>query len=202
MITVRIFRYNTDLIKNMPHLPWQTLSSKVIYQNKWMCFHEDKVIRPDGNEGIYSYLSKEVGVFTLARSHENHFYFIREYRYPVKDYVYQLPGGGVGNKDDLSAAKRELLEETGLIAKKWHSLGKFYIGSGHENSIIHSFLATDVTNENEANFSHQEGNESIEGIIKLSLSQVKKYISTGIINCGITLATWSLYQNSKHFLKS
>jgi 8-oxo-dGTP pyrophosphatase MutT (NUDIX family) len=184
----------------MSHSPWETLSSKVIYQNKWMCFHEDKVLRPDGNEGIYSYLSKEVGVFVLARSLENRFYFIREYRYPVKNYVYQVPGGGVGDRDDLSAAKQELLEETGLVAKRWHSLGKFYIGPGHEDLIAHSFLATDIANENEANFSHQEGNESIEGIIKLSLPQVRKYISTGKINCGITLATWNLYQNSKFYV--
>lgn len=179
--------------------PWQSISSKLIYKNKWMALYEDRVLRPDGNEGIYSYLSKEIGVFVLARGVGNNFYFIREYRYPVKDYVYQVPAGGVGDQDDLSAAKRELLEETGLIAKRWHSLGKFYIGPGHEDLIAHSFLATDISNEDQANFSHQEGNESIDRIVKLSLPEVRKYISTGKINCGITLATWSIYQNSKYF---
>ena len=179
--------------------PWQTISSRLVYQNKWMSFYEDKVIRPDGNEGIYSYLSKEIGVFVLARGANNFFYFIREYRYPVKGYVYQVPGGGIGNQTDLAAAKKELLEETGLIAKRWHSLGCFYIGPGHEDLIAHSFLATNIINENQANFFHQEGNESIDRIIKLSLPQVREYVSTGKINCGITLATWSRYQNSKYF---
>jgi len=184
----------------MSQPPWKTLSSKIIYQNKWMRFYEDEVLRPDGNKGIYSYLSKEVGVLVLARTQENHFYFIREYRYPVKNYVYQVPGGGVGDKDDLSAAKRELLEETGLTAKKWVSLGKFYVASGHENVVVHPFLALNI-DENLITKKNQEGDESIQKIIKLSESQIKKYISSGKIECGITLATWSLYQNSKFYAK-
>lgn len=33
--------------------PWQKLESKIVYENPWLRLREDKVIRPDGNPGIY-----------------------------------------------------------------------------------------------------------------------------------------------------
>ncbi|HNY04799.1 MAG TPA: NUDIX hydrolase [Candidatus Woesebacteria bacterium] len=182
----------------MSHSPWQTLSSKIVYQNSWIKIHEDKVIRPDGREGLYAFLSKPAAVFILAKNKDGFFYFIRQYRYPLKKYIYEIPAGVVDDQSFLTNAKRELKEETGLVAEKWVSLGKFYIAPGHENVSVHSFLALNL-NENLLSKKNQEGDESIQKIIKLSLSQVKKYISSGKIECGITLATWNLYQNSKFY---
>ena len=183
----------------MSSTPWQTLSSKIVYQNSWIKIHEDKVIRPDGKEGLYAFLSKPAAVFILARNKDGFFYFIRQYRYPLKKYIYEIPAGVVNSHNYLINAKRELKEETGLTAKKWVSLGSFYVAPGHENVAIHSFLALNV-DENSLTPKNQEGDESIQKIVKLSAVQVKKYISSGKIECGITLATWTLYQNSKFYL--
>ena len=185
----------------MSHLPWQTLSSKIVYQNPWIKIHEDKVIRPDGKEGLYAFLSKPAAVFILVKNKKGFFYFIRQYRYPLKKYIYELPAGVVDKQSYLNNAKRELKEETGLTAQKWVSLGNFYVAPGHENVAVHSFLALNV-DEHLLSKKNQEGDESIQKIVKLSTKQVKKYITSGKIECGITLATWNLYQNSKHFLKS
>lgn len=183
----------------MSKSPWKKNFSKIVYKNLWIKIHEDKVIRPDGKEGIYGYLDKPDAVFILARTPDNYFYFLRQYRYPIKKYIYEIPAGVVNSQDYLANAKRELKEETGLISKKWVSLGKFYVAPGHENVAVHPFLALDV----DSNFltkNNQEGDESIQKIIKLSLKQVKKYIISGKIECGITLATWNLYQNSVYFI--
>ena len=183
----------------MSYLPWKKLSSKIVYQNPWIKVHEDKVIRPDGKEGLYAFLSKPAAVFILAKNKDGFFYFIRQYRYPLKKYIYEIPAGVVNSKNYLVNAKRELKEETGLSAKKWISLGKFYIAPGHENVAAHPFLALDI-DENKLTKDNQEGDESIQKIVKLSTKQIKKYINTGKIECGITLATWNLYQNSKFFV--
>ena len=182
----------------MSYPPWKTLSSKVVYQNPWIKIHEDKVIRPDGKEGLYAFLSKPVGVFILARDNKGFFYFIRQYRYPLKKYIYELPAGITDKKSYLSNAKRELKEETGLTSKKWVTLGKFYVAPGHEDVVIYSFLALGVDTNLLSN-KNQEGDESIQKIIKLSESQIKKYINSGKIECGVTLATWTLYKNSKFY---
>lgn len=184
----------------MSSTPWKTLSSKIVYQNSWIKIHEDKVIRPDGKEGLYAFLSKPAAVFILARSKDGFFYFIQQYRYPLKKYIYEIPAGAVNSRNYLINAKRELKEETGLISKEWVSLGKFYVAPGHENVAIHSFLALNV-DENLLTPKNQQGDESIQKIVKLSAVQVKKYISSGKIECGITLATWNLYQNSKFYLE-
>lgn len=182
----------------MSSTPWKTISSKIVYQNPWIKIHEDKVIRPDGKEGLYAFLSKAAAVFILAKSKDGFFYFIRQYRYPLKKYIYEIPAGVVDTHSYLTNAKRELREETGLTAKKWVSLGKFYVAPGHENVAVHSFLALNV-DENSLTKKNQEGDESIQKIIKLSESQIKKYINSGKIECGITLATWTLYKNSKFY---
>jgi len=57
----------------MSHLPWQTLSTKIVYENLWIKIHEDKVIRPDGKEGLYAFLSKPAAVFILAKSQDGFF---------------------------------------------------------------------------------------------------------------------------------
>lgn len=183
----------------MSSTPWKTLSSKIVYQNPWIKIHEDRVIRPDGKEGLYAFLSKPAAVFILARNKDGFFYFIRQYRYPLKKYIYEIPAGVVDSRSYLINAKRELKEETGLTSKKWVSLGKFYVAPGHENVIVYSFLALNV-DENSLTKKNQEGDESIQKIVKLSERQVKKYINSGKIECGISLATWNLYQNSKYYL--
>lgn len=184
----------------MSKSPWKTLASKIVYQNPWIKIHEDKVIRPDGQEGIYGYLDKPDGVFVLARSRDNSFYFLRQYRYPLKKYIYEIPAGVVDSQNYLDNAKRELYEETGLQGQTWFPLGSFFIGPGHENVCAHAFLVTDLVNEDEISQNHQEGDESIEKVIKLSLKQVQEYMQSGKIECGITLAAWNLYQNSPYFI--
>ncbi len=36
----------------------ETLSSKIVYQNRWMKVHEDKIKRASGAEGIYGVVDK------------------------------------------------------------------------------------------------------------------------------------------------
>ena len=104
--------------------PWKTLGSRKVYQNPWLSLREDKVIRPDGKEGIYGVVDTRIATGVVALSSEREIYLVGQYRYPTEMYSWEIIEGGTdGNEEALIAAKRELQEEAGLIAGKWMQLG-------------------------------------------------------------------------------
>src|SRR6266542_2103192 len=56
----------------MSENPWKTLATRVVYENAWVRLREDAVVRPDGQEGVYSVveLRPSVGVVALNDAHE------------------------------------------------------------------------------------------------------------------------------------
>jgi ADP-ribose pyrophosphatase len=181
----------------MPKGSWQTLSSKIVYQNHWIKLREDKVVQPGGEENIYSDLEKPPGVFIIPVDSDGSIYLIRQYRYPVKKFIYEIPAGTVDAKNSLlSNAKRELFEETGLTAKKWRKLGSYFAAAGHENLKIYTFLATDL-DLSTFKLTHHDDDELITKIFKVTPAKLKKMISQNKIECGITLASLCYLFNQK-----
>jgi len=179
---------------------WKKIDSKIIYKNPWLQLREDSVIRPDGKRGKYSVLERSPVNFIIALDQEGLIIFIKEYRYPIQKTILQLPAGTTDNGDSfLASAKKELFEETGIRAKTWERLGKFYIGPGHENIYANVFLATNLITLS-SNKSNQAGNELILKVIKLHLPEIRQLISSGKIECGITLAALNIFLLKKRAL--
>jgi len=67
----------------------------------------------------------------------------RQYRHAAGDYLWELPAGRIDpGEQELVAAKRELLEETGYTATKWKRILKFYASPGFVAETMSVFLAT------------------------------------------------------------
>jgi ADP-ribose pyrophosphatase len=171
---------------------WKTISSKQVYGNQWIKVHEDTVIRPDGKQGIYSFLEKFPGCFIVALDKEGFVYLLKEFRYPLQKNIIQLPSGVIASNDILGQAQKELYEETGITAKKWEKLGSFYVAPGHETTSINVFLATEL-NLSDLKIDNQEGDEDILEILKISIPVLKQMILDGKIVCGLTLAALNLF---------
>ena len=71
-------------------------------------------------------------------------YLVRQFRYPYQEVVVELPAGKLdkGNENPLEAGKRELLEETGIVADHYYDLGKLYPSPGYCDEIISMYVAT------------------------------------------------------------
>lgn len=67
----------------------------------------------------------------------------RQYRHAAGDYLWELPAGRIDpGEQELKAAQRELLEETGYTAAKWRRILKFYASPGFVAETMSVFLAT------------------------------------------------------------
>src|SRR3989338_22631 len=125
--------------------PYIVLKSREVYKNPWIRVQEDKVIKSNGRRGIYSIVETKGGVTIVPIDIKGYCYLIKEYAYAVKRTEINLPGGGLDNNETpLKAAKRELLEETGLTSKKWKYLGKIFYFTNIFSTPEHLFLALDV----------------------------------------------------------
>ena len=125
--------------------PWKTLSSKTVYQNPWIRIREDAIVRPDGSNGIYGVMESKDSVVIVAMNENNEVYLIRSFKYPVLSWSWGLPGGGGEDEEPEVASKRELAEETGIIANKWISLGSTRVSSGLMTERMTVLLARDLS---------------------------------------------------------
>jgi len=145
--------------------PWRKLSSQAIYDNDWIGVREDRVVRPDGADGIYGvvhFKNKAVGV--LAFEEDDTLYLVGQYRYPLDLYSWEIPEGGCPEGEDpLAAAQRELEEETGLRAGVWTKLGEAHLSNSVTDEHAVWFLATQLT----------QGERRPDGTERLEVRRVK-----------------------------
>jgi 8-oxo-dGTP pyrophosphatase MutT (NUDIX family) len=124
---------------------WKVIDKKVEYQNQWIKVIEHKVIRPDGTEGIYGVLDAGNNSGVVAVDEDMNIVLLKEFLFPFATTTIQIPSGQVVDEDPLVGAKRELLEETGIRAANWISLGECYLSGGISTQVSFLFLATDLS---------------------------------------------------------
>lgn len=128
-------------------MAWQLLKANVVHSNPWFDVRRDSVIRPDGEEDIYSHVVTPASVTVLAMDDDDCVVLTRQWIYTHGGTEWRLPGGTVEPSDGspMAAAQRELAEETGLHAQDWRSLGVIHGADSLSNHADHLFLATALT---------------------------------------------------------
>jgi 8-oxo-dGTP pyrophosphatase MutT (NUDIX family) len=144
--------------------PWTTNGTRQIYENPWLRIREDSVVQPDGKPGIYGvvhFRNKAIGAIPI--DDEGYTYLVGQYRYPLGIYSWEIPEGGCPEgEDNLAAAKRELLEETGLTAEHWELLGTSHLSNSATDEIAFLYLAQGL----------KHGPAQPEGTERLTLQRV------------------------------
>lgn len=129
----------------MEENPWQILESKAIYDNPWIKITEHQVINPTGGKGIYGEVHfKNYAIGIIALDEDDQIWLVGQYRFPLKAYSWEIPeGGGPLDANPLASAKRELLEETGLVAQHWEELLRMHLSNSVSDELAIIYLARD-----------------------------------------------------------
>lgn len=167
---------------------WKTLKSKKVFECPWYYINEDKFELPDKKQGKYYTVNTHNSVIVLPLTEDNKILFIKQYRYPVDGFYYELPAGGI-EKDDsiLTSAHKELEEETGHKARKFKKIGTYAPMNGLCKEMCTVFIATDL----EESRQKLESTEFIK-VEKISIKKAYKMIDDNKIQCGMTLAAMSI----------
>lgn len=108
----------------MSENPYQRLNSQEIYANRWIQLREDDVIRPGGEAGKFGVVTMRAGSSVLAVNKNQEVYLVKEYKYAAgRDSIEVVSGAVEDGEAPLAAAKRELVEESGLRSERWLDLG-------------------------------------------------------------------------------
>ena len=105
----------------------------------------DEVRLPNGHLASLEVVHHPGGAAAVAIDAQERVCLLRQYRYVVDGWLWELPAGKLEpNEPPLVTAQRELIEEAGVSAREWHSLGSYLSSPGIFTEVLHLFLATAV----------------------------------------------------------
>ncbi len=169
-----------------------TLASREVYRNQWLRLREDRILRSNGKEGIYSVVDKDDCAIILPIQ-DGQVWLVEQFRYTIQQRALELPQGGwemeVDDPEEL--ARGELKEETGLHAEQMTYLGFLWIAYGFSRQKQHMFLATGLTLKD-----REPDDEEHDLIIHTrSLEEFERMILDGTIRDASTIAAWGIYSS-------
>lgn len=141
---------------------WLQQQAEVIYKHQMFDLRNDLVKLPNGQEHYFTYVKKPPGVFILPVTRDKELVLIREFRYVVDRWLWEIPAGGSDDFDGLNykdLVKRELYEEIGGHAETIHPLEPFWGAAGVLDQVLYAYLALGVILDGE---NHPEDTEAIE----------------------------------------
>ena len=130
-------------MKDFENLQEITLTSEEIFDGMVVHLYKDTVELPNGRTATREVIRHVGAVAVVPMMDDGKVVVERQFRYPLNEVITEIPAGKLDSKaeDKLSAAKRELEEETGFLAKEWIELGDFVPTVAYCDEVITLYLA-------------------------------------------------------------
>ena len=158
----------------------RTLHSQEIFAGRIVRLRVDTVELPDGQHSTREVVEHAGAVAIVALDSAGQVVMVRQYRQPVERILVEIPAGTLEiGEEPLDCARRELEEETGLIAAHWEKILTYYSTPGFTNECLHIFMATGLT-DGAAQPDHDEFVETV----RVPLGEAYQQIFTGHIADG------------------
>jgi ADP-ribose pyrophosphatase len=144
--------WNSLIITSMPDSrslkKARVLSSRESYRGPLFWVTTDEVLEPSGIRVRRDVVNHPGSVVILAveeSSGSPRILIEKQYRHAAGRFLYELPAGRIDKgENELKAAKRELLEETGYSARSWKRILRFWASPGFVAEAMSLYLARDL----------------------------------------------------------
>lgn len=167
------------------HLIESEIDSETIFRGALLHVRKDRVTLPNGKESVREYIVHPGAVVILAFLPNGKLLFERQFRYPLRRVFLELPAGKIDPGEAIiDTAQRELLEETGYVARDWEYLGVMHPCIGYSDERIEIFAARNLHLAGEKQLDH---NEFLE-VVELSPDDAREAVWDGRITDGKTIA--------------
>lgn len=153
------------------------LTSKQIFDGKVVKLFVDTVELPDGSEAIREIVRHPGAVCVIPVTKDMDVVTVKQYRYAFEQIMLEIPAGKLEpGENPLEAVKRELEEESGVVAKKIEYLGEIFTTVAIFDEKIHLYLATEL----EFKDAHPDDDEFLE-VETIPLSELYNMVMDGDI---------------------
>ena len=123
-----------------------TLDSRAVHQGRAFRTLQDRVRLPNGREATMDVVRHPVSVILVPMPDSEQVILVRQYRYAVDGWIWELPAGNVEpGEDPETAARRECAEETGWTARRVERIGAFYPTPGYCDEVMIFYRLTELT---------------------------------------------------------
>jgi 8-oxo-dGDP phosphatase len=169
---------------------WPVVASAGQYRGKIINVRTDTIRVPGGTTAEREVIEHPGAVGVVALDEDGRVLMIRQYRHPVGRLLWELPAGlrDVAGEPTAQAARRELLEETGYRARRWHVLADYFSSPGIITERLRVFLARDLEEVPEADRDFVPENEEAHLILDwVPLEQAVSLVLAGELHNGVAV---------------
>ena len=149
----------------------------------------------DGQTVTREVVAHTGAVGVIALDDHGRVLLLRQYRHPVRSYLWEPPAGllDVPGEDPLAAVRRELAEEADLTADTWHVLVDFYNSPGGSTESFRCYLAQGLHEVPEADRHEREHEERGMVPVWIDLDEARDLVLAGRLHnptsvCGVLAA--------------
>lgn len=123
--------------------PWKPGPERVAFESGWITVTDQIAIAPTGRPSPYGLVRfKNLAVAVLPIHEDGTVVLVGQHRFPFDQYSWELPEGGAPlSEDPLAGAKRELAEETGLMAADWREIMRAQLSNSVTDERMVGYLA-------------------------------------------------------------